>query len=102
MGSETPKTGFLVLRLIFMLFPAFARAHSATVTTTLSDMKIRLVPALDDNYMYLLIDEKTKICAAVDPVEPNKVYDTDSITLSSYMARDTYHIENIKKLLEPP
>ena len=45
-----------------------------TVTTTLSDMKIRLVPALDDNYMYLLIDEKTKICAAVDPVEPDKVY----------------------------
>ena len=55
------------------VFPVFARAHSASVTTVLSDMKIRLVPALDDNYMYLLIDEKTKKCAAVDPVEPEKV-----------------------------
>lgn len=52
---------------------AFVRAHSASITTVLSDMKIRLVPALDDNYMYLLIDEKTKKCAAVDPVEPDKI-----------------------------
>jgi hydroxyacylglutathione hydrolase len=36
-------------------------------------MKIRLLPALQDNYMYLLIDEKTKECAAVDPVEPEKI-----------------------------
>jgi len=36
-------------------------------------MKIELLPALEDNYMYLLIDEDTKQCAAVDPVEPEKV-----------------------------
>ncbi len=36
-------------------------------------MKIKLIPALDDNYMYLLIDEKTKDAAIVDPVEPDKV-----------------------------
>lgn len=52
---------------------AFARAHSASVTTVLADMKIKLVPALDDNYMYLLIDDKTGKCAAVDPVEPDKI-----------------------------
>lgn len=36
-------------------------------------MKIRLIPALDDNYMYLLIDEATKLCAAVDPVAPETI-----------------------------
>lgn len=51
----------------------FVRSHSATVTTVLRDMKIKLVPALEDNYMYLLIDEKTGTCAAVDPVEPDKI-----------------------------
>ena len=36
-------------------------------------MRVRLIPALEDNYMYLLIDEETKQCAVVDPVEPEKV-----------------------------
>lgn len=36
-------------------------------------MRVRYVPALKDNYMYLLIDEKSKTCAAVDPVEPKKL-----------------------------
>ncbi|ELT90617.1 hypothetical protein CAPTEDRAFT_151639 [Capitella teleta] len=36
-------------------------------------MRVRLVPALEDNYMYLLVDEATGICAAVDPVEPEKI-----------------------------
>lgn len=36
-------------------------------------MQVELVPALEDNYMYLLIDDATKSCAAVDPVEPEKV-----------------------------
>jgi glyoxylase-like metal-dependent hydrolase (beta-lactamase superfamily II) len=36
-------------------------------------MRVRLVPALEDNYMYVLVDEETKQCAVVDPVEPSKV-----------------------------
>lgn len=36
-------------------------------------MKIELLPALGDNYMYLLIDADTKEAAVVDPVEPIKV-----------------------------
>ncbi|XP_046545916.1 hydroxyacylglutathione hydrolase, mitochondrial-like isoform X2 [Haliotis rubra] len=36
-------------------------------------MRVKLIPALEDNYMYLLIDEDTKQCAAVDPVEPEKI-----------------------------
>ena len=38
-----------------------------------SNMKIELLPALTDNYMYLLIDEETREAAIVDPVEPVKV-----------------------------
>lgn len=36
-------------------------------------MKVKYLPALSDNYMYLLIDESSKTCAAIDPVEPKKL-----------------------------
>jgi hydroxyacylglutathione hydrolase len=36
-------------------------------------MRIRLVPILEDNYSYLLIDDAAKAAAAVDPAEPDKV-----------------------------
>uniref|UniRef100_A0A8C2G2I7 Hydroxyacylglutathione hydrolase, mitochondrial n=1 Tax=Cyprinus carpio TaxID=7962 RepID=A0A8C2G2I7_CYPCA len=44
-------------------------------TSSSADMKVELLPALTDNYMYLLIDEDTKEAAIVDPVEPQKVVD---------------------------
>ncbi|KAL2101112.1 hypothetical protein ACEWY4_002873 [Coilia grayii] len=50
--------------------------HSVERKSSLVDlinMKIELLPALSDNYMYLLIDEDTKEAAIVDPVEPVKV-----------------------------
>ncbi|KAM4697507.1 LOW QUALITY PROTEIN: hydroxyacylglutathione hydrolase, mitochondrial-like [Rhinophrynus dorsalis] len=40
-----------------------------------SNMKVELLPALTDNYMYLLIDEETREAAIVDPVQPQKVVD---------------------------
>ena len=46
----------------------------------LNKMNVVPVEALEDNYMYLLIDEATKEAAAVDPVEPAKV--TKNITLN--------------------
>lgn len=36
-------------------------------------MKIKILPALEDNYMYLIIDEESNKAAIVDPVEPKKV-----------------------------
>ena len=56
------------------------------------DMKIHLIPALSDNYMYLLIDEKTKDCAVVDPVEPEKVQEAlskEHVKLTSILT--THH-----------
>ncbi|XP_053707966.1 hydroxyacylglutathione hydrolase, mitochondrial-like [Synchiropus splendidus] len=38
-----------------------------------ANMRVELLPALSDNYMYLLIDSDTKEAAVVDPVEPLKV-----------------------------
>ena len=52
---------------------AVCHAHSSELKVSVRDMRIRLIPALEDNYMYLLIDDKTNKCAVIDPVEPKKV-----------------------------
>ncbi|ORY01956.1 mitochondrial hydroxyacylglutathione hydrolase [Basidiobolus meristosporus CBS 931.73] len=36
-------------------------------------MKVLTIPALEDNYSYLIIDEKANEAIAVDPVEPKKI-----------------------------
>ena len=36
-------------------------------------MRVEVLPALTDNYMYLVIDDDTKEAAIVDPVQPQKV-----------------------------
>lgn len=48
-------------------------SHSKPVSIFHSDMKVHILPALSDNYMYLVVDEKTQEAAIVDPVEPKKV-----------------------------
>ncbi|XP_012503232.1 PREDICTED: hydroxyacylglutathione hydrolase, mitochondrial isoform X2 [Propithecus coquereli] len=47
-----------------------------SLTVDQGTMKVELLPALTDNYMYLVIDEDTKEAAIVDPVQPQKVMDT--------------------------
>lgn len=47
--------------------------HSSAVTIQQPDMKVQILPALQDNYMYLIIDEKSKDAAIVDPVDPEAV-----------------------------
>ncbi|KAB7507886.1 Hydroxyacylglutathione hydrolase, mitochondrial [Armadillidium nasatum] len=47
--------------------------HSTQELVTYSKMKVNILPALSDNYMYLLIDDTTKEAAIVDPVEPKTV-----------------------------
>ncbi|XP_054160345.1 hydroxyacylglutathione hydrolase, mitochondrial-like [Oppia nitens] len=66
-----------VLQKGFSLFLPFLRRKSfhsqPKFVKHLNNMRVNILPALGDNYMYLLIDEKTREAAIVDPVEPNKV-----------------------------
>ncbi len=73
---------FICLHLFFHEAPVEVKAeiaallHSAVRKTSLveqANMKIELLPALTDNYMYLLIDKDSREAAIVDPVEPVKV-----------------------------
>lgn len=43
------------------------------VTGAKDEHQIKIVPALSDNYMYLVINPKTKEAVAVDPVESGKI-----------------------------
>ncbi|XP_022084961.1 hydroxyacylglutathione hydrolase, mitochondrial-like isoform X2 [Acanthaster planci] len=47
--------------------------HSITIDVQQLAMNVKVLSALEDNYMYLVIDEKTKEAAIVDPVDPEKV-----------------------------
>ncbi|XP_072743137.1 hydroxyacylglutathione hydrolase, mitochondrial isoform X3 [Anoplolepis gracilipes] len=51
----------------------FRGSHSLNTTVDHSNMKIQILPALQDNYMYLIIDEATQEAAIVDPVDPETV-----------------------------
>ncbi|KAI0219874.1 Hydroxyacylglutathione hydrolase, mitochondrial [Lamellibrachia satsuma] len=52
---------------------SYSRKHSSGSIFHLKNMNIHVLSALDDNYMYLLVDERTKQAAAIDPVEPEKL-----------------------------
>ena len=41
--------------------------------TKLNRMEVKVVPALQDNFMYILIDTNSKQTAVIDPVEPHKL-----------------------------
>jgi len=47
--------------------------HSEQKIVDQNTMKIRILPALSDNYMYLLMDQTTKEAAIIDPVDPDSV-----------------------------
>lgn len=68
-----------VTTLKFAPFEVQAQAallHSTVRKSSLveqANMQVELLPALSDNYMYLLIDTDSREAAIVDPVEPIKV-----------------------------
>ncbi|XP_026681568.1 hydroxyacylglutathione hydrolase cytoplasmic [Diaphorina citri] len=45
------------------------------VTHDFGKYTVDLIPALKDNYMYLVVDKASKHAAAIDPVEPHKILD---------------------------
>lgn len=64
-------------RLLSAVLPLLRRAdfhHSQPQSCShCSGMQVHVLPALSDNYMYLVVDEVTGEAAIVDPVEPEKV-----------------------------
>ncbi|XP_072028871.1 hydroxyacylglutathione hydrolase, mitochondrial-like isoform X1 [Amphiura filiformis] len=75
------------------LSPSLYRScHSSSILISQVDMRVRLLPALDDNYMYLIVDEKTNEGAIVDAVNPEKVLSAvkeDGVQLKSVLT--THH-----------
>lgn len=45
----------------------------------LPDFYVQVIPALSDNFMYLVVDNATKESAVVDPVNPGKVWQTNPL-----------------------
>lgn len=65
MGFKLLTKNFLKLNLVSL----------ASINKKHIHHKMNVIPieALSDNYMYLLVDQASNECAAVDPVEPKKV-----------------------------
>jgi len=66
--------------------------HSSQQSVNMTDMSIRILPALSDNYMYLIICNKTKEAAIVDPVNPESVLEAvqkENVQLKSVLT--THH-----------
>lgn len=58
-------------------------------------MRVELVPALSDNYMYLLIDAASKEAAIVDPVEPIKVCAYITVCLFFHFMLLNFTLQNV-------
>jgi len=66
--------------------------HSTSKHLTHFGMEVKILPALSDNYMYLIIDQDTKEAAIVDPVDPNAVADAiieENVNLTTVLT--THH-----------
>lgn len=58
----------------------------------MADMSVKILPALSDNYMYLIICNKTREAAIVDPVNPEAVLEAvakENVKLKSVLT--THH-----------
>jgi len=71
----------------------FRGTHSSqSLVEVSSKMKVRILPALTDNYMYLVVDEATKEAAIVDPVTPEVVVEAvkeENVSLTTVLT--THH-----------
>ncbi|XP_059096873.1 hydroxyacylglutathione hydrolase, mitochondrial-like [Tigriopus californicus] len=80
--------------------------HSASQSISLLPaMKFKILPALTDNYMYLLVDDATKEAAIVDPVAPETVMDAvqaEGVSLTTFLTTHHHwdHAGGNKKMAE--
>ncbi|XP_011301371.1 hydroxyacylglutathione hydrolase, mitochondrial isoform X2 [Fopius arisanus] len=52
------------------------KTHTVKTIVEFQSMSVHILPALQDNFMYLIVDDKTKEAAVVDPVTPGLVAST--------------------------
>ena len=57
--------------------------HSNIKNVQHGNMRVQILPALQDNFMYLIIHETRKQALIVDPVEPKTVNKTSTLHTSS-------------------
>lgn len=78
-------------RLVSSIFSPLLKPHLASKTSAVHRMSAKSyvhtlaatapytvlpIPALSDNYMYLIVDPATKYCAAIDCVDPKQIMST--------------------------
>ncbi len=68
--SLLPSAPFVNLSTSAM---AATKHHTSRSTEQLQHMTVKVLPALADNYMFLIVDKATKEAAIVDPVNPEEV-----------------------------
>ncbi|KAJ0401956.1 hypothetical protein P43SY_002003 [Pythium insidiosum] len=66
------RDAFLQPALLAELFP-FSTQHGERPRSLIIMLQVEVIPVLSDNYAYLLIDDSTRVAAAVDPVDADKV-----------------------------
>jgi len=79
--------------------------HSSPSSIKMPGMTIKVLPALEDNYMYLIIDDNTKEAAIVDPVTPDtvvKAVEEEGVNLTTVLTTHHHwdHSGGNKKLVE--
>jgi len=87
----------IISALIAFSFSVLSRQlhqRSQIIATATTRMKVIPVPALSDNYMYLVIDESSRHAFVVDPVEPQKLIDTahkENATITHALTTHHHH-----------
>lgn len=69
---------FEIIICFLIAVTSFARTgalqyHTIPKSLILGNMKVKILPALQDNYMYLIIDKNSNEAGIVDPVSPDTV-----------------------------
>ncbi|CAL8111090.1 unnamed protein product [Orchesella dallaii] len=94
-SSSLEKFKTAAFSLGFSLFRAFAsggKMHSEKCVVDFPNLRIVGIPALSDNFMYLVIDKNSMQAVVFDPVEPENVLNEirkQNVTLSAILT--THH-----------
>lgn len=89
-------TRFLICRIDYSEIVPKTRTsklmHSIPVSHDYQSMQVKVLPALSDNYMYLLIDKQSREAAVIDPVDPKialRAAESANVTITKILT--THH-----------